>query len=279
MISPHDNQQQPSQSSSSLVTSTSTSTGGTTNTAIVPDILLSLTKDHRYIKQFTFLMSKALCPYLPTAIHRNSSTDSTHLSNNDSVHTHDHAGDDDRTSTDSVFSLDVIQPEVSLLARLFHAYIIFKSDRSIGQEYLYLSYRNNTHGTYRTNRTKKVRGNTWGKMDDVNVTHESNVDIRKYVFVLLYTISPYLIQRAGRGGWDELKTLLHQCWIRARRRAMIGAGQGEEIYSVQSGGSSNNPQPLSLQQDRLRGIDRRQAYEEMRRRMIERSIEEEERER
>ena len=79
MISPHDNQQQPSQSSSSLVTSTSTSTstGGTTNTAIVPDILLSLTKDHRYIKQFTFLMSKALCPYLPTAIYRNSSTDST----------------------------------------------------------------------------------------------------------------------------------------------------------------------------------------------------------
>ncbi len=246
---------------------------GIANTAIVPDILLSLTKDHRYIKQLTFLFSQALYPYLPTTIRRNTDT-------NRNRHVHVHGGNTTTTRTSDnstfTFSLDAIQPEVSLLSRLFHAYVIFNSNRSIGQEYLflYLNYRNITNENSNENGAKKK----------VRV-----VDIRKCMFVFLYTVSPYLIQRAGRGGWDELKTLLYQCWNSARRRGTlinVVVGQGEEEFQLgrrgqdQDFGSSNNQQrqSQSLQRDRLRGTERRQAYEEMRRRMIQRSVEEEKRE-
>jgi hypothetical protein len=109
-----------------------------------------------------------------------------------------------------------LQPEIYLLARLLHSLIIVKEGTSLGLDHLGLGY--------------------------------SQYVLRTRLFAVLYTISPYMLERAKRNGWNDIRN------VRSSLSLILG-----------SGGNS------TMGREHLRGESRRRIHEEMRQRMLERT--------
>lgn len=148
--------------------------------ACIPDALLAVAKDRRYIDTLESLISRTLSPYFVT------------------------------DNTDAVAAM---QPEISLFSRALYAVILIKEGSSIGFGHLGLGYPQHS--------------------------------ARSRVFAILYTLSFYIIERAGRNGWSELGKIR------------------SPFSSSRQLGSMN-----AVQREQLRGEDRRRIYEEMRQRML-----------
>ena len=152
---------------------------------VVPDALLAAAKDNRYIRNLSSLLSQVISPHVST-----------------------------RGAGEATASL---QPEISLLARIFHAWIVLNEGKSLGLEHSGLSYRSHS--------------------------------LRIRIFTLLYTLSPYLIQRAGRNGWGDMRNI-----------------QSSLSVSWQPTGNQ------AVEREQLRGEERRRLHEDMKRRMLERAL-------
>ena len=113
-------------------------------------------------------------------------------------------------------AVSCLQPEINFIARLLHSLIIVKEGTSLGLDHLGLGY--------------------------------SQYVLRTRVFALLYTISPYILERAKRNGWNDIRN------VRTSLSLILG-----------SGGNS------AMGREQLRGESRRRIHEEMRQRMLERT--------
>jgi peroxin-10 len=164
---------------------------GDQTTTVIPDTLLAAAKDRRYVNTLTNLLSEVVSPYYYVT---QSSLGSTVEE-----------------------AASCLRPEISLLARLLHSYIVMKEGKSLGLDHLGLGY--------------------------------SQYALRIRVFALLYTIPPYIIERAGRNGWNDLRN------IRSSLSLIRKTSRGNTV-----------------EREQLRGGDRRRVYEEMRQRMLQRAL-------
>jgi len=122
-------------------------------------------------------------------------------------------------------------PELTFLARLFHVLVVWQTGKTLGMERLGMIFRSSSK-------------------TETNSPFTSQ-HLRAWSFVLLYTFSPYLVHRAGRGGWQDFNLVYQEL----KRR--ISSGKLFERYNHED----------------LRGERRRRVFEEMRSRMLERSVE------
>lgn len=113
---------------------------------------------------------------------------------------------------------DILEPEINLLSRIVFGIIMAREGKSLGLEYVGLQYKN-----------------------------RSSIKFR--LFILLYIIRPYALDRVKRKGFDELKN--------ARISLLPSIFERNET--------------IIRNRDDLRGIDRRRLFEESRRRMLERA--------
>lgn len=112
---------------------------------------------------------------------------------------------------------DHLKPEISLLVRVIHAVVMAKEGKSLGLEYVGLGY------------TKKM-------------SH------RLRIFVALYILCPYILERVSRKGWNDLRQVKLSLFTRLMK--------GSQTH---------------LEREHLRGKDRRTLHEESRQRMLERA--------
>ena len=250
------------------------------NVTIIPDVLLSVAKDNRYIKLLTFLLSQTIHPYLPlytpttNDINATSTTITTNNDNNTS------------NQSPSLLSLKILQPELKFIARFIHAFIIWKDKEyhSIGQESLSLHHHQNI--------------TTTSKQTNRNQTKNKLI-----FFLCLYTLSPYLIQRIGQrqtdniictnnngigDGWNEINMLIrewrNQCHQLIQSLSQYISSGHVNHNSNNNNNNNNNTTTNSRVQDHIfnntidaqtcdtvHGMERRRIYDEMRRRMLERA--------
>jgi len=133
--------------------------------------------------------------------------------------------------------------------------------RSIGMEALNLAYqyptRESNNGTRRRH-------------------YHSNPSYRWHYLMFLQTVIPYMIQRAGRGGWSkDLGLLVSTLWQPRGFLCGVGARASEsgDIAANDSNGVDlshveNENDYEFRNDDRLRGVARRRLFEEQRRRMM-----------
>jgi hypothetical protein len=200
----------------------------------VAPILLSLAKDARYVSQLSTLLSDVVRPYLP-------SSTSTSASNNPE---------------------ERLDPEWTLLASILYVLFMFREGRSLGMEFTSLEFTSTTTTTTHNNNTNSgdSRGQgLWRALSPNNSKNSSKklstalTLLRAVAFGMLYTIPPYLFRRAARGGWDEVRNL----WT---------------AIMYQNGGGTIRRRNQHMNDERLRGIDRRRVFLEQRRLMTERSL-------
>jgi peroxin-10 len=134
---------------------------------------------------------------------------------------------------------------------------MIRDGRSLGQEFLGLSL-----AADENHQPKGQRSSLQGRSKKGHHNH--------VVFGVCYAILPYLMQRAGRRGWDDVyKTLMivkrRVCTSHILRWVLGFEGV---IESADGGGQRRN--------DLLRGDERLAAHYEMRQRMMQRVVEQEE---
>lgn len=248
------------------------------STAPVPDVLLSLAKDDRYISQITALLGQSVVS-LASVLFPRQRRRITDRNNFDSQEIID---DDGRRF------IERIQPELYLLASVIvhSATFVFYTRnfgntsvgnnggvrRSMGMESLNLAYTSPKNGdsTIKSiggvsmNPSVGLHGNRMKKLL-IRVFNAVSVD-RWQLLLFLQTVIQYLIQRAGRGGWSkdlgEILSTALQClgWHDGTRlddRASNGVHRGEVAHD-----------DTIRNDDRLRGSQRRRLFEEQRRRMM-----------
>ena len=209
--------------------------------ASVPDVLLSLAKDNRYISEIVSLLSQVLVPYasiflLPTSSGRNDNRNRQRSSPTNNNTTDNNIND--ILEDDGQRFIDRIRPELNLIAsiivhsatfiyytRNFREDINSKANnsirnsrkesiqRSLGMESLNLAYR------YPESRNHSIDSFT----TDVSTKNNNSTNniiqsrIKKYLMsiipvlrvnqwhrlLILQTLVPYIIQRVGRGGWSK----------------------------------------------------------------------------
>ena len=266
--------------------------------APVPDVLLSLAKDDRYISEVVFILSQVIVPFASIFFlpRRSDVSRNDHTSSNgtDGIYSGEEILEDDGRRF-----IDRIRPELNLLASvLVHsATFVFyarnfggkgaelmneNARRSLGMESLNLAYRypDRNSRSDSTTASSKLRNN-YHSNSSQNVWKSlfPSQTYRWHWLILLQTVVPYIIQRAGRGGWSTdlggLTTVLLQRYGLHPQRTGI-AGQrtiGSDAENDQTareevvGDSSGNIDALR-NDDRLRGLARRRLFEEHRRRMI-----------
>lgn len=279
--------------------------------APVPDVLLSLAKDNRYISEIVSLLSQVLVPYasiflLPTSSsgrhdrrHRSSISTTTNNNTTENV--------DDILEDDGQRFIDRIRPELNLLAsiivhsatfvyytRNFGEDINSKANnskrnsrnesiqRSLGMESLNLAYR------YPESRNHSIDSSTtdvYAKNDNNSTNNIIQSRIKKYLIsiipvlrvnqwhrlLILQTLVPYIIQRAGRGGWSKdlggiISSFMHQFVVG------LGIVRQPQITSIINRSNNESRQEdeevVLLNNDRLRGAARRRLFNEQRQRMM-----------
>ena len=112
---------------------------------------------------------------------------------------------------------DILKPEINLLSRIVFGIIMAREGKSLGLEFVGLQYKNRTSIKFR-------------------------------LFILMYILCPYALDRIKRKGFDELKNA--------------------KISFLPSFFEKNE---TIRNRDDLRGPDRRRLFEESRRRMLERA--------
>jgi len=211
--------------------------------APVPDVLLSLAKDNRYISEIVSLLSQVLVPYasiflLPTSSsgrhdRRQRSSISSTTTNNTTENI------DDILEDDGQRFIDRIRPELNLVAsiivhsatfvyytRNFGEDINSKANnsirnntiessiqRSLGMESLNLAYRypesrNHSIDSSTTDVYAKNDNNSTNNIIQTRIKHlMSIIPVLRvnqwHRLLILQTLVPYIIQRVGRGGWSK----------------------------------------------------------------------------
>ena len=219
--------------------------------APVPDVLLSLAKDDRYVSEVFSLLSRAIVPFasiyfVPRRSSNGDRTVSSSSNNNSNTRSRDFNAEETLEDDGKQF-VERIRPELNLLASIlvYSATFVFYTrnfdggdlnnvgvQRSIGMESLNLSYRLPP-----------------GK-------------IRRLLF--LQTVVPYVINRVGRGGWSQdldglVSTLLETCGLRQMNRSTTR--EESEPNNESDGSAIRND-------DMLRGSARRRLFLEQRRLMM-----------
>lgn len=254
---------------------TSTSTDVLHSSAPVPDILLSLAKDDRYISQITLLLAQSIVPLASVFFPRRTGSHRSHSQAFDA---------EEIIDNDGQRFIERIQPELHLLASIIvhSATFVFytrhfgggssecgeDARRSIGMESLNLAYsfpRKRQHHDQRVSSATKmqkslvrivgVKKSLMHLLDSISIH-------RWQALLLLQTIIPYFIHRAGRGGWSkdlgEITSAFLQC---------CGWHSGSRLGSSRGGGIQSDDEAFR-NDDRLRGNARRRLFEAQRRRMM-----------
>ena len=253
--------------------------------APVPDVLLSLAKDDRYISEIISLLSRVMVPFASIFLLRPRGSGS---SNNRGNHRQDSDApstaynEDDILEDDGQRFIERIRPELNLLASLivYSATFIYYTrnfgqstksgaessiQRSLGMESLNLAYRypinskqSSPMGKYNNNERQTIRDYLMKALPSISRWHR---------LLILQTMVPYIIQRVGRGGWKKdlggiLSTIMEQCGLGSPMRSSMRSGP-----RATNGASESNEQ-IVRNDDRLRGSARRRLFEEQRRRML-----------
>jgi hypothetical protein len=244
--------------SRSLETNNAQPENVTVSPAHVPDVLLSLAKDDRYIFQIITLLSECIVPITSVLFPSNPT-------NGSSRHVERELIEDNGQKF-----LERIQPELHLLASvLVHsaAFIFYTRrfgdaflqsndsavvKRSIGMESLNLAY---DFGRKRPQLVVDSKFPIGARIKASLLRASSSVSIDRWQSLLLFqTIIPYLIQRAGRGGWSkdlgEIASSFFGCYGGTR----LGTEESDDADI--------------LNDDRLRGSARRRLFEAQRRQMM-----------
>eukprot|EP01082_Thalassiosira_pseudonana_P001241 g818.t1 g818 contig10:792388-794453(+) len=270
--------------------------GGTTNViespAPVPDVLLSLAKDDRYISQLADMISQVVVPFASMFVTSQRNNNTTARSSTTPTESQDDAfNDDELIEDDGQRFIERIRPELNLLASIIvHSATFvfytrqFREDggesnsttegvkqRSIGMESLNLAYEY----------PRKQQGSSVSMQQskDIKIRHARDYLVklmqiarglilprhisRWHSLLFLQTIVPYIIQRVGRGGWGKdlggMSTdLLHVFGMSSMQSPAMtrtSNNQGEEDADVRN-------------DDRLRGAARRRLFEAQRRSMM-----------
>ena len=271
--------------------------------APVPDVLLSLAKDNRYISEIVSLLSQVLVPYASIFLLSTSSSgrhDRRHRSSISSTTTNNNTTDNNTTDTledDGQRFIDRIRPELNLVASMIVHSATFvyytrnfgediKSkvnnstrsrnesiQRSLGMESLNLAYR------YPESRNHSIESPT--KNNNIILSrikkHLMSIPVLRvnqwHRLLILQTLVPYIIQRVGRGGWSKdlggiISSIMHQFVVG------LGIVRQPHITSVNNRSDNNESRQddqeevVLLNNDRLRGAARRRLFNEQRQRMI-----------
>lgn len=251
--------------------------------APVPDVLLSLAKDDRYVSEVFSLLSRAIVPFASIFFvpRRSSDGDRTVVNNNNNNRSRDFNAEETLEDDGKQF-IERIRPELNLLASILvhSATFVFYTrhfgggdqvndvgvQRSIGMESLNLSYRLPPGKNRRTVLSQKasilnrIKESISSKLFQMNAWHR---------LLFLQTVVPYIINRVGRGGWsqdlDELiSTLLETCGFRCTNEIATDRPTTRE----QSEPSNESDDSAFRNDDMLRGSARRRLFLEQRRRMM-----------
>ena len=241
--------------------------------APVPDVLLSLAKDDRYISEVFSLLSQAIVPFASILFAR-SSGGHRNISN-------DNAGSrafnaDETLEDNGKQFVERIRPELNLLASiLVHSatFVFYTRNlnvgdqvqdagvfRSIGIEALNLSYRlprgRNclTVPSHNTSKLIRVKERIASTLSQMNAWHR---------LLFLQTVVPYIINRVDRGGWSkDLKGLLST--LLKASKIFTNSSSAQEDSET-----NNEPEERAFRNnDMLRGSARRRLFHEQRRRMM-----------
>ncbi|KAK1745216.1 peroxisome biogenesis factor 10 [Skeletonema marinoi] len=235
--------------------------------APVPDVLLSLAKDDRYVSEVFSLLSQAIVPFASIFFVPRRSSDRFGRG---------------ILEDDGKQFIERIRPELNLLASILvqSATFVFYTrnlgggaqvndvgvQRSIGMEALNLSYRlphGKNRGTALSQNVsvlRRVKNRMISTLFQMNAWHR---------LLFLQTVVPYIINRVGRGGWSQdlnglISTLLETCGLRRPNEIATDRTIRRE------GPESNNESDDSTfrNDDMLRGSARRRLFLEQRRRMM-----------
>lgn len=275
--------------------------GGSINepSAPVPDVLLSLAKDGRYISEVASLLSQVVVPFasiffLP--LRRNNSTNGRNR-----VSTRDGASGaydgNEIMEDDGQQFIERLRPELNLMASILvhSATFVFymrnygakkgpvesihasSAKRSIGMEALHLAYQY----PRRTRQHQEKAIYTLANDDRSSRSGSSFLAFKSYRWHYLFflqTMIPYILQRVDRGGWSkDLGGLASNFLERLGLRPHVSNLTGSRSTAIENGNmqiAGNNNASGSEEEnelrndDRLRGVARRRLFEEQRRRML-----------
>eukprot|EP00985_Skeletonema_marinoi_P028622 scaffold25447_cov138-Skeletonema_marinoi.AAC.1 len=249
--------------------------------APVPDVLLSLAKDDRYVSEVFSLLSQAIVPFASIFFVPRRSSDRSRAVNNNNTRSRDFNAAEILEDDGKQF-IERIRPELNLLASILvqSATFVFYTrnlgggaqvndvgvQRSIGMEALNLSYRlphGKNRGTALSQNVsvlRRVKNRMISTLLQMNAWHR---------LLFLQTVVPYIINRVGRGGWSQdlnglISTLLETCGLRRPNEIATDRTIRRE------GPEPNNESDDSTfrNDDMLRGSARRRLFLEQRRRMM-----------
>jgi hypothetical protein len=267
-----------------MTTTTATTTSAS---APVPDVLLSLAKDDRYVSELSSLLARVVSP-LASVLPPSSSSSG--------VRARDRVGGgrgEDRDAgrgmtashdnDEGVRLVERIQPELDLLASVIVHSAAFVScyarggdcfgrptgdddgaiRRSLGMESLNLA--NSYPVKENRGRNGSVIENFADRSAGISPSWKAN---RWHAVLFLQTVVPYIVRRVGRGGWS--KDLGGPMYYLLEHIGFVGivhpvhAGSIMNIAGAEDGSALRND-------DRLRGSARRRLFLEQRRRMLDSS--------
>lgn len=241
--------------------------------APVPDVLLSLAKDDRYTSQITALLAQTIVSFASVLFplrHRRNRSDESFDTN-------------EIIQEDGQRFIERIQPELQLLSSIIvHSatFVYFSrqfrdsstsgnegaTKRSIGMESLNLAYSFPRKRDLRKRRDLLLAGHekTSGiaaRMKGTLHRAMSSVMIDRWQsLLLLQTLFPYAISRAGRGGWSkDLGGVMTACL------ECLGFQSSRRLDERSNNAAADD---VFRNDDRLRGSARRRLFEEQRRRMM-----------
>ncbi|KAL7529316.1 hypothetical protein ACHAXR_002900 [Thalassiosira sp. AJA248-18] len=278
--------------------------GGATMSAPVPDVLLSLAKDDRYISEVTSLLSQVMVPFASIFLlpRRGSSNEGRNRSGPPSLsmsttrrRREEMYDGDDILEDDGHRFIERIRPELNLLASIIihSATLVFYTrnfginaeaknndgiKRSLGMESLNLAYRYPVNkardasilSTSIKNRRTKNKGAYFRNY--LMTMFPSWTRSRWHRLLFLQTMVPYIIQRVGRGGWSKdlggLLSILLEQWGLGSARS--GVARARRTINNGSGNEEMREEDDAelRNDDRLRGSARRRLFDEQRRRML-----------
>ena len=281
--------------------------GDASSSAPVPDVLLSIAKDNRYISDVVSLLSQVMVPYASIFLVSTSSMsgrDGNNLSsgNGGSGAPNNNFTDDEILEDDGQRFIDRMRPELNLLASLIvhSATFIYYTrnfgggdntsatsangnrrsesiQRSLGMESLNLAYQYPANNSSRdttsiSSSSSTAKRNNQSKKSNKIMTYiknHSRIQINQWHrLLILQTIVPYIIQRVGRGGWSKDFGGILAPLLHRLGLQRIGRRSQRSINNRSENEMREEESVALLNNDRLRGSARRRLFMEQRQRML-----------
>ncbi|KAL7528705.1 hypothetical protein ACHAWF_002671 [Thalassiosira exigua] len=257
--------------------------GAAAATAPVPDVLLSLAKDDRYISEVTSLLSQVAVSFASLFLppRRGDGGSPNRRGGPSSASASRRIGEEILDDGGRRF-VERLRPELTLLASfLVHSATFVccsrnfgdslggrdvSIQRSLGMESLNLGYRypaRKSDALSSSSTPSERMHPSNGSRKHASVVSSSWGINRWHVLLFFQTIVPYVLNRVGRGGWSrDLGGLRSTLMARVFPRPIennIGTGNGD---------TREGEDTQLRNDDRLRGSARRRLFDEQRRRML-----------